>query len=759
MLYNTILMGSPDLLQKKYSILQEISNAIVVTDDISAIANLMLDLAINYTNSEKGSLMLINERDELYILAARGIDIELIKTYTVKMGEGIAGTVAKNRLPVLVEDIGKDEKFKVKKWDRYETKSFISCPIISKNKLLGVLNINDKKDRSPFTEDELSLIKIIANQAAIALENAFLMNKLRAKAAELEEINKKLIETDVVKTEFLTRVSHELRTPLNSIKGAIFYLNQTEKLTRNKYKEFYSIISMETDKLISIIENQLDFLRLEDETRVIKKSVINLVDLLKEILNSKLLRNIVEKKNLQLKIDAEKDISDIVGDKIWIVQLFINMIEGLSHYLESGDTLEIIVSENDFVKVKLNLPRRMPEAIIPSLFDLKHVFIFKTDQSEEKLKLYLARKVIDAHRWNLNAENADGTFLVSIIIPKSTKQTIEAIIDTTAEMFIEFISELLDLNICSMMISDELTGELSIASARGLDENVIKRTRIKFGDSIAGWVALEGKPLLIEDIERDPHFGRKSIPQYNTKSLLSIPLKIQNKVIGVLNLNNKKTAEPFTIRDLYIASAISERVSNFIEKIFRGEYKENDFKQFITAFENLISAEKKYHKKKSLLPDLMGKIMDKLGANEEEKKLALYVSTIYDLGLMLVDENVLNKEKLLPAEAHALQIHPYTTINLLNYFEFSEAVRKAILHHHERYDGSGYPDRLKGEEIPFLSRVLCVVDSFCAMITERPYRKAFTMAEALEEIRKDSNSIYDPAVVKALEKVLDEAMG
>jgi len=335
MVYNShLMMENQELFEKKFSILQEMSSAIVITDDITAIANLMLDLAINYTNAEKGSLMLTNDRGELYILAARGIDTQLIKTYRIKIGEGIAGTVAKTLTPVLVEDIENDTRFKEKKRDRYKTRSFISCPIVSKNKLHGVLNINDKRDGTPFTEDEFDLITIIANQAAIALENAFLLKQLRLKATELENINRKLIETDVAKTEFIANISHELRTPLNSIKGAIYYLQQSVKMAEDEQKEFHNIISNETGKLISIVENLLDFLRLEDEVRVVKKSIINLADILDEILNSKSLKVILARKNLQLKIDIKDAISDIVGDKIRVVQFFINLIEGLSYYLE-----------------------------------------------------------------------------------------------------------------------------------------------------------------------------------------------------------------------------------------------------------------------------------------------------------------------------------------------------------------------------------------------------------------------------------------
>lgn len=754
MVYYNHLMENQELFEKKFSILQEISSAIVITDDITAIANLMLDLAINYTNAEKGSLMLSNKLGELYILAARGIDIQLIKTYKIKIGEGIAGTVAKTLLPVLVEDIEKDKRFKEKKRDHYKTRSFISCPIVSKNKLHGVLNINDKRDGTPFTEDEFDLITIIANQAAIALENAFLMNQLRLKATELEDINRKLIETDVVKTEFVANISHELRTPLNSIKGAIYYLQQSGTMAEDEQKEFHNIISNETGKLISIVENLLDFLRLEDEVRVVKKSIINLADILEEILNSKSLKVMLARKNLQLKINIKDGISDIVGDKIRVVQFFINLIEGLSYYLERGDSIGITAEEDDFVRVKITLSRRLPKEILPCLINSRH--LFHTDQPEERLKLYLAKRIAEFHKWNLAAENIDDVFLVSITIPESKKEHVEAVVDTTMELFIEFISELLGLNICSIMLSNELTGELTIKSAKGLDEDVIKRTRIKPGDRVAGWVALEGKPLLIEDIERDPRFEKSNILHYNTKSLLSLPLKTEDKVIGVLNLNNKKTAEPFTKQDLYIASLLCERISHFIERLYSNDYSEDDFKQFISSFDSLINAEKKYHKKNSFIQELMSRLMHKLGVSEEDRRAAIYISMIYDLGLMLVDDSILKKKELSPLEHRILKVHSYTTVGLLNSFEFSEYVKTAILHHHERYDGSGYPDGLKGEEIPLISRSLSVVDAFCAMMTERPYKEAITRQEALEEIRNGSGTIYDPKVVVALEMVLPE---
>jgi HD-GYP domain-containing protein (c-di-GMP phosphodiesterase class II) len=151
----------------------------------------------------------------------------------------------------------------------------------------------------------------------------------------------------------------------------------------------------------------------------------------------------------------------------------------------------------------------------------------------------------------------------------------------------------------------------------------------------------------------------------------------------------------------------------------------------------------------------MERLMAQFETGEEELGLALYISMIYDLGLVLVDSGVLDKKAPLSAlEESTLRSHPYTTLDLLGDIEPSETVRKVILHHHERYDGAGYPDRLNGEEIPFLSRVLAVVDAWYAMTEERPYRKALTREEALLEIRREAGGQFDPRVVEALEKAL-----
>jgi K+-sensing histidine kinase KdpD len=254
---------------------------------------------------------------------------------------------------------------------------------MNKTKILGVLNINDKKDGTPFNTDEFDLLKSIANYAAIALENVLLVNQLESKATELEKINRKLIESYLVKNEFLTRISHELRTPLNSVKGAIYCLQQNDAMMKNDRTEFQNIITSETDKLIALVENLLNFLRFEEESRILEKTVLNLRDLLKELAGAKSVKSALMQKGIKLKVAASDDLPDIVGDKNRIVQLFMNLIDGFCFYLEQGDTIEITAQNQNFVSVVIALPRKLPKNVIPSHNNLKNVF--QLENQEQRL--------------------------------------------------------------------------------------------------------------------------------------------------------------------------------------------------------------------------------------------------------------------------------------------------------------------------------------------------------------------------------------
>ena len=751
--------GFPGASTHLLPILQEIAAAIVVTDDNNTVSRLLLELAIRHTGAEKGSFMLLNGHQELYIHCAQGLDYELARSYRVKLGEGIAGLVAQNEEPMMVEDVATDERFRQVGRDRYATRSFICCPIRGKDQVIGVLNINDRKDGRPFAADEFALAQIIAAQAAVALKNAGLVNRLRAKAADLEDANRKLIDGDVGKSEFLTRISHELRTPLNSIKGSVYHLQQASNLTPWDRKDFLEIIGKETDKLIAIAEKQLDFLSVEDESRIIKKTVIHLGDILKETLNSRLLHTALSKKNQKIDLDLPAEPFDIVGDKVLISQLLINLLEGLIHFLPDGCKGIITARKGESVELSIEFSSPLPEEVVKGHYTFGN-FDF-SNKPDGSVKLHLARRTAEAHGWQLTEENLAGGCRISLLIPQVGRHRIEAAINTTMELVLDFTSELFGVNNCSLMLADELTGDLVINCARGLDEAIIRQTRINVPSRIAGWVVQEGKPLLVEDIEADPRFFRKNLDtQYNSRSLLSLPLKVRDRVVGVLNLNNKKNGDAFSQQDLLTGTVFIERIAAFVENLYTMSWTDDELGQLLTSLDALLNAGRKYPKKDPRQLRLMHRLLEELDAAAEEREIALYIAMIYDLGLMLIDRVVMEKPSPLSLlERSTLKSHPYTTLDLLGAFEPSEKVRRIILHHHERFDGRGYPDGLQGEEIPFLSRALAVVDAFWAMTEMRPYRQALRPDEAMAEIRKGAGTHYDPRMVEVLERILQDEGG
>jgi len=189
-----------------------------------------------------------------------------------------------------------------------------------------------------------------------------------------------------------------------------------------------------------------------------------------------------------------------------------------------------------------------------------------------------------------------------------------------------------------------------------------------------------------------------------------------------------------------------------MEKLKDDEGWENGFREFTASFDKLLTAGRKYNKKGSLFRNLTRRIMDAMESADEEKELALYVSMVYDLGLMLMDEEVLHKTKLEPSEFASLKVHPFTTVELLSGIESSPEVKQAM-HHHEKYDGTGYPSGLKGDEIPLSARIVAVADTFDAMTTDRPYRKGFPPEVALEKMSKFAAKQFGMDIFIEFEKV------
>ncbi|WP_102401111.1 bifunctional diguanylate cyclase/phosphohydrolase [Haloimpatiens massiliensis] len=146
---------------------------------------------------------------------------------------------------------------------------------------------------------------------------------------------------------------------------------------------------------------------------------------------------------------------------------------------------------------------------------------------------------------------------------------------------------------------------------------------------------------------------------------------------------------------------------------------------------------------------------ESLNLSEKEKKILIYGAYMHDIGKINIPEEVINKRMpLTKAEWEMLKQHPQKGVDIIKPVESLKDTIPLILHHHERYDGTGYPKGLSGEDIPYLARVLTVVDSFDAMTSNRPYNTKKSYDEAIEELKKCSGTQFDPILAERFIEVI-----
>ena len=142
-------------------------------------------------------------------------------------------------------------------------------------------------------------------------------------------------------------------------------------------------------------------------------------------------------------------------------------------------------------------------------------------------------------------------------------------------------------------------------------------------------------------------------------------------------------------------------------------------------------------------------IASRLDLNNRVQNLAFIAGLLHDVGKVRIPKKILNKNgPLTQSEYEIVKIHPHVSRRILEKYKINESILSSVTHHHERYDGSGYPGGLKGEKIPLLSRILAVADAFEAMTAERPYRQANCISLACSELKCKVGEQFDPIVVE-----------
>ncbi len=316
----------------------------------------------------------------------------------------------------------------------------------------------------------------------------------------------------------------------------------------------------------------------------------------------------------------------------------------------------------------------------------------------------------------------------------------------------EHLEDALGVEASSIWEFDDGKKELFFRLVRGDKSNIIKEKRLKVGEGIAGKTVMTKKFRIINEplnvLEWKPEFDK--ISGFKTKNMIVGPLTIENKIIGVIQLVNKKKGI-FTEKDIDYMKIVSSPISIALENAKLYEKQKDMMFNVSLALSLAIEKRDIYtggHTKRVVEYSMM--IAEKLGYTVEKKDKLKMSAILHDVGKIAVPDSILNKQgKLTKKEFDIMKTHPIVGANIISSMKdkLLEDVTEGVLHHHEHYDGSGYPYGIKEKNIPEFARIIAIVDSYDAMTTDRPYRKALSKKEAHNELIINRGKQFDPTFV------------
>jgi putative nucleotidyltransferase with HDIG domain len=316
--------------------------------------------------------------------------------------------------------------------------------------------------------------------------------------------------------------------------------------------------------------------------------------------------------------------------------------------------------------------------------------------------------------------------------------------------------QLMNAEVGSLLLFDGQKDLLHFEVVLGDREEEIKLLTLNAGQGIAGWVAREGNPLIVNNPEKDPRFfrGVDERTEFKTRNLVCVPVKIKGKVIGVLEAINKKGGEDFDREDLSLLTSLADQVAIALDNSRLYRELEEMFFQTVESLSGAIEKRDPYtggHTQRVTSYSLA--IAKYLPLRPEEIKWLKVTSVLHDIGKIAIEDRILKKpERLNPEEFDTIKSHCDQGAEIIEHIQQLHEIVPGVKHHHEQIDGEGYPDGLKGEEIPVFAKIVAVADTFDAMTTDRPYRKAMEKEDAVGELKRCSGTQLDKEIVEAFLK-------
>lgn len=417
--------------------------------------------------------------------------------------------------------------------------------------------------------------------------------------------------------------------------------------------------------------------------------------------------------------------------------------------------LGLVEFEEGNYDVALELIRRALNLTIMEEYD----FDEKIAEIEDKIQKLNKKKIISSEKPSFIPEQHAEDPLIALLKVGRTI-ALETNLDNLLTIIAQEIKLALNADRCTVFLLDEEKKELWSKVALGMNT---KEIRFDSSLGLAGHVATTGETVNIKEAYKDSRFNKEIDNQtgYKTKSILCMPIRnMSHEIVGVFQVLNKKDGH-FTEKDEDLLIAIGSSAGIALENatLFNKQKQFiEDQKMLLSSFVDTLSASidardkiTSGHSKRVTMYTML--ICDKLNFDDKQKEVIRQASLLHDIGKIGIRDSVLQKEGKLTDEEYAhIQQHVQITYDILSKIYFSNEykdVARIASSHHEKFDGSGYFRKLKGENIPLGGRMLAVSDVFDAITSKRHYRSKMPIEKAIGILIKDTGTHFDKKMTDA----------
>lgn len=622
--------------------------------------------------------------------------VEEYAEISARKGEGLGWAIVETGQSILLEDYRSHEKaFTGKKAG--QTRAFIGVPVTTAEVVIGVLMVYNYSPDKKFTQRDLTLVESIGRQAGIAIQNAQLFQETREA---------------LVRERVLNEITHAVSSAL----------------------DLDTIIQKVTELSALLVSGDASILSLADP---ITKSP-----------------NKINYYNAPSGA-PQNPLPEFSGLMSGVLQEGRSVL--LSDYADHPKALDFWV--NAGMRGFLVVPLLAGETTIGALAVFSQIEGYFNQRDLDLLQSVAQQTGIAIQKALLFEETTRRSSELSALYDIAVSTS--SMLDTTTllQQLHNKVKHLIQPDCFGVFLYDNETREFEVVMALDYDhvieENIGARFPLEDGGLI-GWVMQQRQTLSIGDIERDPLPANPTQLSLPTRSWLGVPLTARDRLIGALSIQSYQPGI-FDQEHIRFLESLARQVATALDNARLYEELEDAFVQTVVALANAMDVRDTYtHDHSQRIAVWAEETGRMLGCSGPELEIIHWAALLHDIGKIGVpDEILLKPASLTEQEYEIIKRHPVLGASIIAPVKKLKDVAPIIHHHQEKFDGTGYPDGLKGDQIPLAARILSVVDSYIAITDDRVYRKAQSKKRAVREIKSLAGTHYDPEVVEAFLHVLE----